>query len=100
MPNPINHSGIRSCQSIPLLYQIQQLQAPPIEVDFYFIGEQGDQFGFFSELIPLQLYNQTGRGVYRCSGSDSTPRNNNTTSDRRLKLKRVFTHRQLGKLGG
>ncbi len=36
-------------------------------VDFYFIGERGDQFGPYGALYPLQLNNQTGRGVFRCT---------------------------------
>jgi len=40
----------------------------PVGVDFYFIGERGDQFGPFGALYPAQLYNQTGRGYYRCGG--------------------------------
>mmetsp|Transcript_39110 Transcript_39110/g.94141 ORF Transcript_39110/g.94141 Transcript_39110/m.94141 type:complete len:376 (-) Transcript_39110:222-1349(-) len=43
----------------------------PVGVDFYWIGERGDQFGPFGSLIPLQLYNQTGRGVYRCNGTSA-----------------------------
>ena len=40
----------------------------PVGVDFYWIGERGNQFGPFGALYPLQKYNQTGRGIWRCSG--------------------------------
>lgn len=43
----------------------------PVGVDFYFIGETGDQFGPFGALYPLQVNNETGRGVFRCT--ESTP---------------------------
>ena len=42
----------------------------PVGVDFYVIGERGDQFGPFGALYPIQLHNQTGKGYYRCAGSD------------------------------
>jgi len=42
----------------------------PVGVDFYFIGERGDQFGPYGALYPLQLHNQTGRGVFRCTESN------------------------------
>jgi len=42
----------------------------PVGVDFYVIGERGDQFGPFGALYPIQLHNQTGRGYYRCGDSD------------------------------
>ena len=38
-------------------------------VDFYWIGERGKQFGPYGALYPLQINNQTGRGVFRCSES-------------------------------
>ena len=43
----------------------------PVGVDFYFRGETGDQFGPFGALYPIQVYNQTGRGNFRCT--ESTP---------------------------
>eukprot|EP00984_Skeletonema_dohrnii_P035342 scaffold34997_cov183-Skeletonema_dohrnii-CCMP3373.AAC.1 len=42
----------------------------PVGVDFFTIGERGEQFGPFGAKLPLQLHNQTGRGAYRCSSSD------------------------------
>lgn len=39
-------------------------------VDFYVIGERGDQFGPYGALYPMQLNNQTGRGVFRCTDSN------------------------------
>mmetsp|Transcript_24187 Transcript_24187/g.41279 ORF Transcript_24187/g.41279 Transcript_24187/m.41279 type:complete len:672 (+) Transcript_24187:20-2035(+) len=42
----------------------------PVGVDFFTIGERGEQFGPFGVKLPLQLHNQTGRGAYRCSSSD------------------------------
>lgn len=43
----------------------------PVGVDFYRIGKRitdTDQFGPFGELHPVQKYNQTGRGFFRCAG--------------------------------
>ncbi|KAL3800886.1 hypothetical protein ACHAW5_002037 [Stephanodiscus triporus] len=45
----------------------------PVGVDFYRIGERGNQFGPFGALYPLQKYNQTGRGIWRCSGPPTAP---------------------------
>ena len=39
----------------------------PVGVDFFLIGERGEQFGPFGAQYPFQLYNQTGRGYFRCS---------------------------------
>ena len=41
----------------------------PVGVDWFWIGEKSDQFGPFGEMIPMQLWNQTGRGLFRCGGS-------------------------------
>ena len=43
----------------------------PVGVDFFMIGERGEQFGPFGARIPFQLYNQTGRGYFRCSDEAS-----------------------------
>ena len=63
----------------------------PVGVDFYWIGETGDQFGPYGALYPLQLHNQTGRGIFRCTESnpfvDLIETVDNTTSLRR-KLRR------------
>lgn len=40
--------------------------AIPVGVDMYAVGRKGKQFGPYGELIPLQLYNQTGRGYFSC----------------------------------
>jgi len=40
----------------------------PVGVDFYLIGERGDQFGPFGALDPLQKDGQVGRGIFRCTG--------------------------------
>eukprot|EP00985_Skeletonema_marinoi_P012858 scaffold6280_cov127-Skeletonema_marinoi.AAC.11 len=62
----------------------------PVGVDFYRIGERGDQFGPYGALYPLQLNNQTGRGVFRCTASrpfvyaDALPFPNITGSGRRI----------------
>jgi hypothetical protein len=37
----------------------------PVNVDFYEVGEKGEQFGPFGVLYPVA--NQTGRGYFRCS---------------------------------
>jgi len=56
----------------------------PVGVDWYRIGEEkGSQYGPFGALYPAQLYNQTGRGFFRCSGSYITPK---SFSDRELLL--------------
>ena len=47
-------------------------------VDFYLIGERGEQYGNYGVLIPLQ--NETGRGLYRCVG----PMNDSISSVRKL----------------
>ena len=47
-------------------------------VDFYLIGEGGEQYGNYGVLIPLQ--NETGRGLYRCVG----PVNDSISSVRKL----------------
>eukprot|EP00984_Skeletonema_dohrnii_P016809 scaffold7526_cov115-Skeletonema_dohrnii-CCMP3373.AAC.8 len=39
-------------------------------VDFYYIGERGNQFGPYGALYPLQLNNQTGRGYFRCNDTN------------------------------
>lgn len=44
----------------------------PVGVDMYAVGRKGRQFGPYGELIPLQLYSQTGRGYYQCSGPCSS----------------------------
>jgi len=43
----------------------------PVGVDFFAIGERGEQFGPFGARTPIQLYNQTGRGYFRCSDEAS-----------------------------
>mmetsp|Transcript_29916 Transcript_29916/g.44018 ORF Transcript_29916/g.44018 Transcript_29916/m.44018 type:complete len:106 (+) Transcript_29916:1507-1824(+) len=42
----------------------------PVGVDFYYIGERGNQFGPYGALYPLQLNNQTGRGYFRCNDTN------------------------------
>ena len=51
-------------------------ESSPVGVDWYQIGERGDQFGTLGALYPVQRYNQTGRGVFRCAGN---MKNNNTS---------------------
>jgi len=38
----------------------------PVGIDWYMIGERGQQFGPFGALYSAQLHNQTGRGYFRC----------------------------------
>jgi len=38
----------------------------PVGVDFYRVEDRGSQFGPFGSLVPMQLNNQIGRGVFRC----------------------------------
>mmetsp|Transcript_11585 Transcript_11585/g.25409 ORF Transcript_11585/g.25409 Transcript_11585/m.25409 type:complete len:112 (-) Transcript_11585:28-363(-) len=45
----------------------------PVGVDFYIIGERGEQFGPFGALHSMQLNNETGRGYFRCAGAYSPP---------------------------
>mmetsp|Transcript_19848 Transcript_19848/g.33804 ORF Transcript_19848/g.33804 Transcript_19848/m.33804 type:complete len:668 (-) Transcript_19848:2283-4286(-) len=47
----------------------------PVNVDFYLIGEKGEQFGPFGVLYPAA--NETGRGYFRCSD----PVKSNTTAN-------------------
>ena len=64
----------------------------PVGVDWYWIGEKSDQFGPFGEMIPMQLWNQTGRGLFRCGGSEQSSKQNSTriTRERRLHLRKAF----------
>ncbi len=48
----------------------------PVGVDFYWIGERGEQFGPFGVLNPFS--NVTGRGHFRCSDPES---NSTSTSN-------------------
>lgn len=54
----------------------------PVGTDWYSIGERGSQYGPYGALYPVQLYNQTGRGFFRCAG-EYTPPNNVSATDRR-----------------
>ena len=67
----------------------------PVGVDFFMIGERGEQFGPFGARIPFQLYNQTGRGYFRCSDEASVDLStaNNTTAP-------GAGGRELGRRGG
>ena len=60
----------------------------PVGVDFYFIGERGDQYGPFGARYPIQKYNQTGRGYFRCASKtpllNSTNANNSASGGRML----------------
>jgi len=42
-------------------------RSDPIGVDFYMLGEQGEQYGIFGVLYPLQ--DPPGRGFFRCDNS-------------------------------
>lgn len=64
-------------------------ESSPVGVDWYRIGERGDQFGPLGALSPVQLYNQTGRGFFRCAGhvqnkNASAPARSLSTFDRKL----------------
>lgn len=50
-------------------------KATPVGVDFYLIGEQGDQFGPYGALSPIQVNGQVGRGYFRCAGPAPPPTN-------------------------
>mmetsp|Transcript_27195 Transcript_27195/g.46217 ORF Transcript_27195/g.46217 Transcript_27195/m.46217 type:complete len:673 (+) Transcript_27195:113-2131(+) len=56
-------------------------ESSPVGVDWYQIGERGDQFGPLGALTPVQRYNQTGRGLFRCGGNMNKK---NTVSSRHL----------------
>ncbi|KAL9180841.1 hypothetical protein ACHAXT_011294 [Thalassiosira profunda] len=60
--------------------------ATPVGVDFYLIGERGEQFGPFGALSPMQKFNQTGRGIFRCS--DTNMQSGNANVARQLQLPR------------
>ena len=49
-----------------LLISDPTTESTPVGTDFYWVGEQGHQFGPFGVLTPAQ--NVSGRGVYRCEG--------------------------------
>ncbi len=55
-------------------------ESSPVGVDWYLIGERGDQFGPLGALAPVQRYNQTGRGLFRCAGNMN---NKNTSASAR-----------------
>ena len=55
----------------------------PVGVDFFEIKERGEQFGPFGATYPYQLYNQTGRGYFRCS--DLAPLLNPSTSSNAIR---------------
>ena len=55
-------------------------------VDFYLIGERGEQFGPFGALSPMQKFNQTGRGIFRCS--DTNMQSGNANVARQLQVPR------------
>lgn len=57
----------------------------PVGVDFFWIGERGEQFGSLGALYPVN--NQTGRGYFRCSGSDA----NAAASNRKLQFQKLPT---------
>lgn len=59
-------------------------ESSPVGVDWYMIGERGHQYGPLGALYPVQRYNQTGRGVFRCAGitNEATP----SSSARNLSL--------------
>lgn len=71
----------------------QTTSSTPAGVDLYFLGEQGRQPGHFGELVPIQLYNQPGRGLYRCSIPALGQRDNTTHTARMLMLKRTLARR-------
>ena len=56
-------------------------ESSPVGVDWYQIGERGNQFGPLGALSPVQRYNQTGRGLFRCAGN---MKNKNIVSSRNL----------------
>ena len=58
----------------PPLYLTPQKSLPQLE--WTGTSERGDQFGPLGALYPVQRFNQTGRGVFRCAGN---MKNNNTS---------------------
>ena len=75
---------------------VTQIGFTPVGVDFFFIGDRSDQFGPFGEKIPLQKYNQTGRGYFRCASKtpllNNTNANNSASGERMLggQLRNIF----------
>jgi hypothetical protein len=51
----------------------------PVGSDWYAITERGEQFGAFGALSPIQKFNQTGRGFFRCAGYYLPPKNEHET---------------------
>jgi len=61
----------------------------PVGTDWYSIGERGSQYGHFGALYPVQLYNQTGRGFFRCAGEYTPPYNVSATDRRKLQYREL-----------
>jgi len=61
----------------------------PVGTDWYSIGERGSQYGHFGALYPVQLYNQTGRGFFRCAGEYTLPNNVSATDRRKLQYREL-----------
>jgi len=64
-------------------------ESTPVGVDWYEIGERGSQFGPFGALYPVQMYNQTGRGFFRCAGSYTPPKHVPEHTYRKLQYRKL-----------
>lgn len=53
----------------------------PVGVDWFNIMERGEQFGPFGALQPIQMYNQSGRGYFRCAGEYIPPFSDTNSTD-------------------
>ena len=51
---------------------VTRTRGSPVGVDFFTIRERSDQFGPFGERHPLQKFNLTGRGHFRCAGKTTS----------------------------
>ena len=60
-----------SSYSIAISEPVTATEFTPVGVDFYSLRERGEQFGAYGAKYPIQLYNQTGRGYFRCSDEAS-----------------------------
>ena len=56
-------------------------ESSPVGVDWYRVGERGNQFGPLGALYPVQRYNQTGRGLFRCARESEHKTGSSPTRD-------------------
>lgn len=80
--NPTSIWHVNITFSFMLYVHLNLVSSTPVGVDFYRVGERGEQFGPYGALYPAQVHNQTGRGYFRCSDISGSESGNSTASDR------------------